>query len=407
MSEKMIKTWNGSNFYAAQSRKAEEDVNGNSLELSFNESGEVSTIGGNPLDVSEAPIDNHSYVRKNGNWTELSTDGPYIYKETGTSTDNPTWDELNEALLANRQIMYYTQHSADGVREFHTIGTWWNDGENIWLYSTPIYDKLNNTDDFYLGIHRVYKNASGETRWYSTSWRFPVDAPVDDNTYARYRNSWVAIDTSPIDWNETTVYDADPYGAVVIEHRDESDVAVINEDCPFIEPVTTNADSIEFNSTYNLNVLNTVWFPFTTTADNITNCTIYELKHVTMVNWVPVVTSDDMVELSGSDIVKAGTPYLMIPTGKIGFNLPDGVDIDTVTVNPYNVDAGDFDQIPFIPCTNYIERFGDLPDWNSTICYGIFDSDDPSKAGKFSECTKTSSMRLFKSYLKMNASRPD
>lgn len=187
--------------------------------------------------------------------------------------------------------------------------------------------------------------------------------------------------------------DTVPYGGFMVQQLDGGTHGVMTNDSPFLEPCSVHVDTVEYNRNFTTNVMSTMWFPFSTEKSNIPGCRIFELAEVVYDENNKAVTR--LVELDDSVDVLSGKPYIVIAenAGQLAFNTPEGVDIDTSTMRPYEV-GGVLGDGVFIPVAKDIAAFGELDDWSANKFYGV-------AGGTFVKCGATAYIKMYRCYYKV------
>lgn len=212
----------------------------------------------------------------------------------------------------------------------------------------------------------------------------------------------------PLSYTTKDVYDAEVYGGIVIENREGTRVAILNENAEYVPAVTATVQSVELNRNFTPNVMSSVWFPFSFKASELANARIYKLNNLTYddESGKYIMGEDDITELTGNDVVAACTPYMIsVSAQKLEFDFSGDVEINTNEFHSYFVtfNAATRGSIPggtFTPVDTHISKFGDLPGWNSNRYYGFSGSQSGSsiEIGDFVKISDTAWILLFRAY---------
>ena len=208
----------------------------------------------------------------------------------------------------------------------------------------------------------------------------------------------------PLSYTTKDVYDAEVYGGIIIENRNGTKVAILNDEAAYVPEITATVQSVEAKRKYSVGVMSTAWFPFSFKASELTNARIFKVNSATYVSneLGYEVTMDDVTELTGDDVVQACTPYLLIASNStLQFSFSSAVSINTTERHSYPVTFNQSSQGgTFTICDNRINRFDELPGWDSNRYYGFAASDEETvKAGEFAQVQGKAFSLLYRSYL--------
>lgn len=212
-----------------------------------------------------------------------------------------------------------------------------------------------------------------------------------------------------VSYTTVDVYNAEVHGGIAIETRDGgAKVAVIDQNAEYVPPFTATVQSVEVTRSYTVGKMATTWFPFSFKASELTNARLFVLNSITYdaEHDDRTVTEDNLTELSGDNMVVAGTPYVIVASeSTLAFNFTGDVPVDTTEMHTYYVPYVTANRSTvaggtFTPVNPRIDRFGDLPGWDNNRYYGFTArSSESHDIGVFARNADTAYAPLFRAYL--------